>query len=220
MAGRTDYFEFFLANRHQHKLSPNPLFDGDWYIGKYPDLHGKVPDPLDHYLTYGIHEGRSPGPLFDAPFYSKLYRLLPTGVSPLAHYTRENSASFPNPIFDGGWYLATYPDVSESGLTPIAHYLLVGANKGYNPSPMFDTDWYKNTFRNRGDLTVDPLSHYLNGADRIGYDPSVCFNSIEYLKRNPDVFEAKINALAHFLTHGFHEGRLMVPSDYRVLRGG
>ena len=45
-------------------------------------------------------------------------------------------------LFDRDYYLARYPDVAESGLDPIDHYLQIGAAKGYDPNPLFDTGYY------------------------------------------------------------------------------
>ena len=35
-----------------------------------------------------------------------------------------------------------YADVSESGLTPIQHFIRQGAAECRDPNPAFDTDWY------------------------------------------------------------------------------
>ena len=45
-------------------------------------------------------------------------------------------------LFDVDFYCGRYPDVMESGLDPVDHYLQVGAAKGYDPSPLFDTGYY------------------------------------------------------------------------------
>ncbi|MEL6362220.1 MAG: hypothetical protein AAFR21_14165 [Pseudomonadota bacterium] len=46
-------------------------------------------------------------------------------------------------IFDAAWYLTTYPDVLESGLSPKEHYVRSGAFEGRNPGPHFDSmDYY------------------------------------------------------------------------------
>ena len=45
-------------------------------------------------------------------------------------------------LFDRDYYLARYPDVAESGLDPVDHYLQIGAAKGYDPNPLFDTGYY------------------------------------------------------------------------------
>jgi len=45
-------------------------------------------------------------------------------------------------LFDVDFYRVRYPDVAESGLDPVEHYLRIGAAKGYDPSPLFDTGYY------------------------------------------------------------------------------
>jgi hypothetical protein len=45
-------------------------------------------------------------------------------------------------LFDADYYCARYPEVAESGLDPVDHYLRIGAAKGYDPSPLFDTGYY------------------------------------------------------------------------------
>jgi hypothetical protein len=45
-------------------------------------------------------------------------------------------------LFDTDWYLARYPDVRDSGMDPVDHYVRVGAARGYNPHPLFHTLHY------------------------------------------------------------------------------
>lgn len=45
-------------------------------------------------------------------------------------------------LFDATWYLTTYPDVGESGLSPKEHYVRSGAFEGRDPGPDFDTMAY------------------------------------------------------------------------------
>jgi len=45
-------------------------------------------------------------------------------------------------LFDPTWYLETYPDVVESGMSPKEHYVRSGAFEGRNPGPDFDTMAY------------------------------------------------------------------------------
>ena len=45
-------------------------------------------------------------------------------------------------LFDADYYRARYPDVAESGLDPVDHYLQIGAARGYDPNPLFDTGYY------------------------------------------------------------------------------
>ncbi|MEL6362648.1 MAG: hypothetical protein AAFR21_16340 [Pseudomonadota bacterium] len=45
-------------------------------------------------------------------------------------------------LFDPSWYLQTYPDVTDSGMSPREHYVRAGAFEGRNPGPNFDTMSY------------------------------------------------------------------------------
>lgn len=45
-------------------------------------------------------------------------------------------------LFDASWYLQTYADVSESGMSPKEHYVRSGAFEGRSPGPNFDTMSY------------------------------------------------------------------------------
>ena len=55
-------------------VSNDPLpfdWDAEWYVRRYPDiaeaiLHGRLGDPLSHYLQHGYHEGRFPSPAAEA----------------------------------------------------------------------------------------------------------------------------------------------------------
>lgn len=45
-------------------------------------------------------------------------------------------------LFDGVWYLSSYPEVAETGLSPALHYLRHGAAEGKDPGPEFSTKHY------------------------------------------------------------------------------
>lgn len=45
-------------------------------------------------------------------------------------------------LFDGVWYLSTYPEVAKTGLSPALHYLRHGAKEGKDPGPDFSTRYY------------------------------------------------------------------------------
>lgn len=65
------------------------LFDGDWYLRRYPDVRKKGADPLKHYLRHGASEGRDPGPIFSTKEYLRRYPdVKESGMNPLLHYIR------------------------------------------------------------------------------------------------------------------------------------
>jgi O-antigen biosynthesis protein len=45
-------------------------------------------------------------------------------------------------LFDADWYRKFYPDVADSGLDPVTHYLRIGSRKKRHPSRWFDVDFY------------------------------------------------------------------------------
>jgi hypothetical protein len=56
-------------------------------------------------------------------------------------------------LFDAGFYLSRYPDVAESGLDPVDHYLRIGAAKGNDPNPLFHTGYYARQMARRMKVT-------------------------------------------------------------------
>jgi hypothetical protein len=84
-------------------------------------------------------------------------------------------------------------------------------------SGYLDTEQY----RNAADLLDADLTalarHYLSKGEKAGLAPSPRFDPAYYAARNPDVVEAGLNLLLHFVTTGRNEGRLPVPPDPRPL---
>jgi len=66
-------------------------------------------------------------------------------------------------MFDATWYKNTYPDVAQSSLNPIEHYLRHGAREGRNPSPRFNTQNYLHRYPDVANETppINPLLHYV-----------------------------------------------------------
>ena len=59
------------------------------------------------------------------------------------------------------WYERGYPDVVQTGLHPIDHYLRLGAAMGRNPSSHFDTRFYLDRNPSARASTLNPLVHYI-----------------------------------------------------------
>lgn len=61
---------------------------------------------------------------------------LPAFSEQIAHLSKTE-------FFDPAWYLETYPDVLDSGMSPKEHYIRAGAFEGRNPGPYFNSmDYY------------------------------------------------------------------------------
>lgn len=81
---------FFKQRRFQKEYNTvknSKLFDSDWYLKTYPDVVDDNTDPVIHYLKFGWHEGRNPGPDFNTSIYtSQMPECLTKNICPLIHY--------------------------------------------------------------------------------------------------------------------------------------
>jgi len=64
-------------------------------------------------------------------------------------------------LFDRDWYVKHYPDVAETKMDPIKHYLRYGAPEGRDPNPDFSTWGYVETYPDVGTQRMNPFIHYL-----------------------------------------------------------
>jgi glycosyltransferase involved in cell wall biosynthesis len=66
-----------------------------------------------------------------------------------------------SPWFDKAWYLAQYPDVAQTAMDPVEHYLHHGAKEGRDPSPKFHTGFYLQRYPDVLETGINPLVHYI-----------------------------------------------------------
>ena len=70
------------------------LFDGDWYVERYPDVKTLGIEPAEHYLWFGAQLERNPSRRFDtAGYIKKNPTTLTLGVNPLLHHLRTQNAT-------------------------------------------------------------------------------------------------------------------------------
>ena len=124
-------------------------------------------------------------------------------------------------FFYGQQYMADY----QGTLSPIEHFVQIGAARGYKPNATFDPTYYKNAFadlKNTDFNAADLLYHYMQYGLDEGRTPNAAlatFDGTAYLAANPDV-AANVNAnlaqfggsvtngaLAHYVKFGAAEGR-------------
>jgi len=84
-------------------------------------------------------------------------------------------------------------------------------------SGFFDADWYLEHYPDARTWEF-PLDHYLIEGWKRGCDPGPGFSTKAYLEANPDVAEAGLNPLVHWLRHGKQEGREIKPSRLATSR--
>lgn len=114
---------------------PHPHFDGKWYVWQYPDVGDGPLNPLAHFVTHGMAEGREPNAFFSTRWYLSTFPdIRGSGELAAHHFCLFGAAEMrsPGPNFDMRRYADQYPDQAASGLDPLGHYLAIGRGEGRN----------------------------------------------------------------------------------------
>ncbi|MDR1151439.1 MAG: glycosyltransferase [Bifidobacteriaceae bacterium] len=202
---------------------PSIAVDPAFYLCEYPDVAATGADPVDHFLTYGIAEGRFASEadkhrsaLFDPAWYAA--RRFPTHVPDrfrlpagagwnrvelLADYAEVGEALGiePHPLFDPSWYLRQLGAGPETG-TALEHYVDTG--HALSPHPLFDPTSPAATSAPHG---VNPLIHYLTVREVWPLAPNRYFDGEFYLRAYRDIREGPTAPLLHYARCGPEEGR-------------
>jgi GT2 family glycosyltransferase len=112
-------------------------------------------------------------------------------------------------IFDAEWYSKKYPDVGLVGLDPLEHFVRIGIHAGREPGPLFDSKHYRRQLEqfDSGRNAGIPLCDYLEQGWREGINPNPFFDVSFYLEQSPDVANAGMEPLGHFIRFGSFEKR-------------
>ncbi|MEP3394133.1 MAG: CDP-glycerol glycerophosphotransferase family protein [Litoreibacter sp.] len=128
--------------------------------------------------------------------------------------------------FDQAWYLERYPDVAQSGLGAVEHYLRIGSWLGREPNATFDSSLYlrenpeisgKDIVPFIHSIIKDDPSYALNAAseetvtENGPVDP-VAYNVMQidqayYHLHNPDIGISGVSVQKHFDNYGYMEMR-------------
>lgn len=109
-------------------------------------------------------------------------------------------------LFDSNWYLRKYPDVAQSGIDPLHHYLTRGGQQGRDPHLLFDTNWYLSQTPELKRISVTPLEHYILHGAKEGRSPHPQWDAQFYVKNNPTCVADDTTPLEHYLTVGWKLG--------------
>ncbi|MBQ0959951.1 glycosyltransferase [Ideonella sp. 4Y11] len=115
------------------------LFDTPFYLSQVDAAELGGMKPLRHYVLRGDAAGLSPSPLLDVRHYDAQCSDR-QGINRLLHYGligRFQGLS-PSPWFDAEYYLRCNPDVAQSGIEPLRHFVRWGWREGRNPLPGVD----------------------------------------------------------------------------------
>jgi GT2 family glycosyltransferase len=181
-----DPLEFFVRHGSRAGHSPNPYFDTAWYVSNYSDVRTSGVDPFQHYLDFGIAEGRRGGPAqwdedsFDAD----------DGVSADDPQAQADAAPAPQPA----------PPPESPAAIEAAELAKMAAD--------FDEAFYRDANRDIDFSTIRPIEHFARYGWRENRDPSPHFSIKGYFHHNPDVREAGMNPFLHYVLNGAGERRV------------
>lgn len=164
------------------------IFDANHYLEFNPDVRAAGVDPFSHYLKHGWREGRRPNAWFDPQFY-----------------------------------LNAYADVRRAETEPLLHYVLRGALEGRRSQDHLEASTTETQPASRSEVPATEAqpacrseapatetrsaspSSLVTAGDRQVASP--LFDAGYYLSANPDVRDAGVDPLEHFLIQGYREGR-------------
>ncbi|MCB8876452.1 glycosyltransferase [Acidisoma silvae] len=105
-------------------------FDADFYRESYPDIARAGIDPLQHYVSWGVYEGRDPNAFFSNTWYLlQNPDVMEAGIQALHHYATFGVAEGrdPHPNFDVGFYVDQVPEARSE---PLLYHLRFGRARG------------------------------------------------------------------------------------------
>jgi hypothetical protein len=119
-------------------------------------------------------------------------------------------------LFDKQYYLENNPDVRESGIDPLKHFLQQGWKEGKNPSTRFNVKFYLEHNPDVRAVGINPLIHYLRygmaegrtGAPRVQL-PALTEQDSSGTHPEPDLFQAPLE----FVTIG-REKKSQLPKNH------
>lgn len=114
-------------------------------------------------------------------------------------------------LFDPGYYLSQYPDVAESGVDPLVHYVGCGEYQGRWPNPRFNPVFYRDRHLH-GSTATNALGHYIEVGEAAGLGTQL-FDPRRYLRHHPELAGCVDRPLFHFLKIGHGAGLAGAPSD-------
>ena len=203
--------KFWVNKQIYNSFNDSKMFNRNYYLKRYPSVKKSGMDPVLHYILFGFKEGK-----FPSFMYERIY-----------------DSFKDSDWFDEDYYLKKYPEVRNSGIEPLEHYIFFDYNddkfpslkfeKIYNSfkdSELFDYVYYLSKYPGIKKSGMDPVLHYIFFGIKEDKSPSFMFEKIYdsfkdsdwfdedyYLRNNPEIKKLGIDPLIHFIFFGYNEGR-------------
>ena len=177
--------------RDSRDLASHPLlplvFDGPWYVARYPDVLGAGIDPLAHLLGSGLTEMRDPGPLVHLRYVAtQLPELGSDGHALLRHLLDGGLARGvrTSPFVDLPWYAEQHGIGSSDPLATFEHLATEGRRDRLDPSPFVDLAWYAEEHPDIPLSGVDPFEYLVSVGQWLGRFPHPLWDESAYIAGN------------------------------------
>lgn len=106
-------------------------------------------------------------------------------------------------LFSPAWYRAQYDDLpAGDDASALRHFARYGLGEDRDPHPLFSTAWYRRCASLDEAGEAAPFLHFLRSGAAA---PHPLFDPDFYRDRRPDVGEAGVNPLAHYVRDGWRE---------------
>lgn len=217
----------------------NWIFNATFYRNKYSDLTSMTDAQLyQHFLDYGLSEGRQGSALFNIKYYlnqnTELKEIYGSDYEQaFDHFVtfgqRENRlfskevTAVKDVIFDAEFYWEKYPDVAETMNGDVyrsfCHFLKVGLGKGYSASPAFNIKYYIN--ENDGLKTLydkdyyGAMHHFLEYGQNEQRGVSPMLETAYYIENYPEAGTTTLSAMEHYLSTGMEQGLDSTPDFHK-----
>ena len=212
------------------------LFDSTSYAELYPDVAEEGMEPLRHYVEWGWRERRSnktrwfdwneyrdPGDERAVDVVSWARQLLESELRGIPIPDVDDEDDFiaqleslfglrsrikASGVFDSEFYRSQMRLLAEDESSdPLWHFIQRGDRENVMPHPLFSPAFYRTYNMTGSDSELNSLDHYLTGKWTGRGATSPLFDSCWYLEQNPDVRQANINPLVHYVRFGGSEKR-------------
>jgi hypothetical protein len=136
----------------------------------------------------------------------------------LAHYLQSGRNAAPDlfPFIDPNYYARNVGEQIPVSMTPLEHYLTVGAKADISPMPLFDPKFVRSQAEQ---VPLENIFEFLSNPGFASVDPHPLFSKRYYNSVNPGVAKAGIDPFVHFVLHGWRERRAIHPffrdAEYR-----
>jgi hypothetical protein len=173
------------------RLAAHPLlplvFDAEWYLARHPDVLNAGIGALDHFLSSGVREGRSPSPFVDLTFFAEsLPHDRRDGPAALAHLLNVGlERGIPtSPYVDLPWYAVQHGLDGAAPLEVFRDLVTVGRAEQRDPSPCVDLAWYADVHPEIRLSEIDPFEYFLAVGRWLQRFPHPLWDEERYLAVN------------------------------------